>query len=249
MAMKATPRQQLLLLDLQQLDHTIARLRRRSEQLPERAELAALDVEREAAKATYMDAQRELDAKRLELERIGSDVALIVQREHRDRELLAASTSPKEAVAIQSELDTLARRQSELEERQFEAMEIADAAETVFAEAERVLGGIDERRSAINARIAEAEQQIAAEHAQAVEDRAGLAAEVQGDLLALYERLRAQVGIGAARLRGGVSEASGMSLTPAELAGLKAAAPDEVIFCPGTGAILVRVDEEAVPAE
>ena len=35
-----------------------------------------------------------------------------------------------------------------------------------------------------------------------------------------------------------------MALTPAELSGINAAAPDELVFCPGTGAILVRVIEE-----
>lgn len=242
--MKATPRQQALLLDLQQLDHAVARARKRSEQLPERAELAALETEREAARDTYMEAQRELDARRLELGRIESDVELVVQREHRDRDLLAASTSSKEAVALQSELDTLARRQSELEDRQFEAMEVAEAAEAVFAEAERVLGGIDERRDAIRARIADAEREVEAEIARATDERAGVAAEVQGDLLALYEKTRAQVGIGAARLRAGVSEASGMALTPAELSDIKATAPDEIVFCPATGAILVRAVSE-----
>ena len=242
--MKATPRQQLLLLELQQLDHTVTRLRKRSEQLPERAELAVLETEREAARNSYMDAQRELDARSLELSRIGSDVEVVVQREHRDRDLLAASTSSREALALQSELDTLARRQSELEDRQFEAMEVAEAAEAVFSEAEQVLAGIDERRDAIHTRIADAEREIAAESARASEERAGLAAEVQGDLLALYEKLRAQIGIGAARLRAGVSEASGMALTPAELSDIRAASPDEIVFCPGTGAILVRAVEE-----
>lgn len=242
--MKATPRQQLLLLDLQQLDHTVARLRRRSEQLPERAELLALETEREEARNSYMEAQRELDARRLELARIGSDVEVVVQREHRDRELLAASTSSKEAVALQSELDTLARRQSDLEDRQFEAMEIAEAAEAVFDEAERVLAGIDERREAIRTRIADAEREIAAESDRTASERAGLAAEVQGDLLALYEKIRAQSGIGAARLRAGVSEASGMALTPAELSDIRATAADEIVLCPGTGAILVRAIED-----
>ena len=242
--MKATPRQQLLLLDLQQLDHTLARLRKRSEQLPERAELTALEAERDAARNSYMDAQRELDARRLELSRIESDVDVVEQRAQRDTDLLAVSTSSKEAVALQSELDTLANRKAELEERQLQAMEIAEAAEGVFGAAEQVLAGVDERRDAINTRIDEAEALTASESEQAQTERANIAAEVQGDLLALYEKTRAQVGIGAARLRGNVSEASGMSLSPADLTTIKATAHDEVVFCPETGAILVRVIEE-----
>lgn len=238
--MKATPRQQLLLLDLQHLDHTIARLRRKSEQLPERQGLAALAAEREEARNSYMNAQRELDARRLELSRIESDVAVVVQREHRDRDLIAQSTAAKEAQSLQSELDMLAKRKGELEERQFEAMEIADTAELVFAAAETVLAGIDERRATVAGAIEVAEGEIAAESARTAEKRAGVAAEVQGDLLALYEELRAKVGIGAARLNGSVSEASGMSLTASEVSAINQIAPDQIVFCPGTGAILVR---------
>lgn len=238
--MKATPRQQLLLLDLQQLDHTIARLRRKSEQLPERQGLAALEGEREEARNSYMDAQRELDTRRLELSRIESDVAVVVQREHRDRDLIAQSTAAKEAQSLQSELDMLARRKGELEERQFEAMEIADTAEQTFGAAEAVLAGIEQRRAEVSAAIKSAEEEIAAERARTEEERAGVATEVQGDLLALYEELRAKVGIGAARLNGSVSEASGMSLTASELSAINEIAPDQVVFCPGTGAILVR---------
>lgn len=242
--MKATPRQQLLLLDLQQLDHTLARMRKRSEQLPERAELTALEDERGDVRNTYMEAQRELDARRLELSRIESDVEVVEQRQQRDHDMLAVSTSSKEAVALQSELDTLGRRKEELEERQLEAMEVAEAAESVFSEAERVLAGVEERRSAIHARIAAAEAEIERERADAETERAGLSAEVQGDLLALYEKTRATVGIGAAKLRGNVSEASGMALSPADLTSINSAPHDEIIFCPETGAILVRVIEE-----
>ncbi|GAA2827872.1 hypothetical protein FB468_0552 [Leucobacter komagatae] len=241
--MKATPRQQLLLLDLQQLDHTLARLRKRNEQLPERAELAALEAERDEVRNRYMEAQRELDGRRLELSRIEADVEVVEQRVKRDNELLAASTSSKEAQALQGELDTLGRRKGELEERQLEAMEVAEAAEQVFVEAEQVLAGVDERRDMINARIATAEAETDRDRAAAEAERAGRAAEVQGDLLALYEKTRAQAGIGAARLRAGVSEASGMALSPADLSTIKAAADDEIVFCPETGAILVRVIE------
>lgn len=243
--MKATPRQQLLLLDLQQLDHSLARLRKRNEQLPERAELTALEGEREEVRNRYMEAQRELDARRLELSRIEADVEVVEQREKRDHDMLAVSTSSKEAVALQTELETLGRRKDELEERQLEAMEVAEASEAVFSEAERVLAGVEERRADINARIEAAESATAREREAAETERAGLSAEVQGDLLDLYEKTRAQVGIGAAKLRGNVSEASGMALSPADLSTITNTAHDEIVFCPETGAILVRVIEDA----
>lgn len=238
--MKASPRQQQLLLELQELDTSLARLHRRRQTLPERGELDALAADVSRTRERYMAAQRELDTRSAEIERIEADVDLVRQRRERDEQLIARSTSSKEAQALQSELERLSRRQSELEERQLEVMEQQDAAAGEFAAASADLAGVDERRSAIQAAIEAAEHAIDAELAAQAEERAGLAAEVQRDLLDIYEGLRKRVGVGAARLRGNVSEASNMALTPAEMSSIVTAAPDELVFCPGTGAILVR---------
>ncbi|WP_053387721.1 zinc ribbon domain-containing protein [Leucobacter japonicus] len=241
--MKASPRQQRLLLDLQDLDTTLARLRRQRKTLPEREQLAGLAGETSDVRTRYMAAQRELDAQNAELERVESDVALVQQRRDRDQQLLAASTSSKEAQALQSELETLTRRQSELEDRELELMEVQEQARIAFDEAQAVLDGVDARRTDIQAAITSSEQRIDRDIASQQEERDGLAAEVQRDVLGVYEDLRARIGIGAARLRGNVSEASNMALAPAELSDIRSAAPDELVFCPGTGAILVRIEE------
>ena len=241
--MKASPRQQLLLLDLQDLDHALARLRRRRAQLPERAELEAMQGEAGAAREAFMTVQRELDTQQAEIDRLESDIELVRQRIRRDDELIAVSSSPKEAQALQGELETLRRRQGELEERELELMETSEATQARFDEASAALAGIDGRRQAILERIATAERELDAELATTVRDREGLAAEIQRDLLEHYEALRSRIGIGAARLRGRISEASNMELAPAELSDILAAAPDELLHCPQSGAILVRVEE------
>lgn len=242
--MKASPRQQQLLLDLQQLDNTLARIRRKRTTLPEREELAALSAEQLTAKEAFMAVQRELDAQSAEIARFESDTETVRQRRERDNQLLTASTSPKEAQALQSELETLARRQRELEDRELELMEANEETLARFDTAAAALAGVDARRAELEAAIASAERELDAESAAAAAERAGLAAEIQRDLIELYEELRGRLGVGAARLRGNVSEASNMALAPAELSDLRAAAADEIVFCPGTGAILVREFEE-----
>lgn len=241
--MKASPAQQQRLLDLQDLDTAIARLRRRRDQLPERAELAGLQGELTAAKEAFMAVQRELDTQNAEIARFESDVETVRARRERDTQLLSASTSPKEAQALQDELDTLARRQRELEDRELELMAANEDTQAAFDAATQVLAAVDGKRSALTTAIDDAERAIDAELASTAEDRAGLAAEVQRDLLDLYESTRARGGVGAARLRGNVSEGSNMALAPAELTDIRAAAPDEVVFCPQSGAILVRLAE------
>lgn len=242
--MKASPRQQRLLLELQELDNAVARLKRRLATLPERERLAATQGEHTAAKEEFMAVQRELDAQNADIARLESDTETVRQRRERDNQLLSTSTSPKEAQALQGELDTLARRQSELEDRELELMEANEQTQARFDAAVAALAGVDARRAEFERAIAEAEHEIGAESAGLLEQRAGLAAEIQRDLVDLYESLRARIGVGAARLRGNVSEASNMSLAPAELSDIRAAAEDEVVFCPGTGAILVRDFED-----
>lgn len=241
--MKASPRQQQLLLDLQSLDNTLAQLRRKRSTLPERAELMAVSEEAAAAKTELMAAQRELDSQNAQIERIEADVRMVAERRARDENLLAASTSPKEAQALQSEMETLTRRQNELEDQQLEIMATQETAQSQFDEAEATLTGIDGRRAEITARIGGAEGDLDAKIAELSDERAGVSAEIQRDLVGLYEELRARIGIGAARLNGKVSEASNMELAPAEIAEIMATAPDEIVFCPGTGAILVRTAE------
>lgn len=243
--MKASPRQQLLLLDLQDLDTGTARLTRKRQQIPERAELESFAGEMSDVRERFMSAQRELDGLRADLERIESDVVTVAERRQRDERLLEVSTSSKEAQALQSELDTLAHRTAALEDRELELMESVEASETRFASAEAALTELNERRGTLQAAIEAAERAIDSDLARTAKERANVAAELQRDLLDLYESTRSRVGIGAARLRGNVSEASNMALAPGELSVIRAAAPDEIVFCPGTGAILVRVEEPA----
>ena len=242
--MKASPRQQRLLLDLQSLDTSIARLKKRRTQLPQHAELKAMQGEQTAAKDVFMGVQREVDTQNTEIERLESDIEVVRQRIRRDNELSAVSSSPKEAQALQSELETLGRRQSDLEDRQFELMEANEQTQVLYEAATAALVGVDGRRAVVLTALAEAEAEIDAELAGAVRDRAGLAAELQRDLLEHYETLRARIGIGAARLRGRISEASNMELAPGELNGILATAPDELAYCPQSGAILVRIPED-----
>jgi predicted nucleic acid-binding Zn-ribbon protein len=66
------------------------------------------------------------------------------------------------------------------------------------------------------------------------------------DLMALYERLREQKGIGAALLRARQCGGCNMTLDASELSRIKAAPADEVIRCEECQRILVRTDESGL---
>ena len=77
-------------------------------------------------------------------------------------------------------------------------------------------------------------------------DREAVAARVPADLLALYEKQRARYGVGASHLRGGVTSASGVALNSSDMNTVRAAAPDDVLICPDSNAVLVRTAESGL---
>jgi len=68
-----------------------------------------------------------------------------------------------------------------------------------------------------------------------------LVAELDPELLKLYERQRASAGVGAGRLTGGRCGACRIELDRGELARITVAPDDEVLRCSECGAILLRV--------
>lgn len=242
--MKASVRQQRVLLDLQSLDTEQVRLQRRRAQLPERAKLAALAGEMATVRDRFMAAQRELEDRQTEIARIESDIEVVAQRRARNTDRMAVTTASKEAQSLQDEVNSLERRRLALEEQELEVMEAVEQAQPAFDAAANELTAIDRRRAELEQSLATAEDHIARDAAAAAEQRSLLAAELQRDVLGLYEETRERYGMGAARLRGNVSEGSNMALTDAELAGIRSRDPEEIVFCPGSGAILVRDFED-----
>ena len=243
--MKATPDQQALLLDLQDLDTRAERIARRRSQLPEREQITALSAETAGIRDRFMTAQRAVEETQVELDRLGSDVATVVARRSRNEQRLAASVSAKEAEALQSEIESLVNRAAELESLELAALEANETAQAQLDAANAEVTGQNERRQALEQALAAGEAALARELAETIEERKNLSVTIAGDVLALYEETRQRTGIGAARLRGKVSEGSNMALTDSEIAELRGAPANEIVFCPGSGAILVRLPEDA----
>lgn len=242
--MKASPRQQQLLLELQELDTQQLRLKRRLAQLPEHEELAKLAKTHAEARERFMNSNSALEELQTDISRLESELETVKQRHTRTTERLAGSVQAKEAVSLQDELDALERRRLVLEDRELEVMQEAEDAEREFAEAREALAEVEADIEQARASLTEAEQHTEAELVRIADERAGLAAEVQGPVLEVYERTRERYGIGAARLRGRVSEGSNMELDSADYQAAMSTPADELYFCPTSGAILVREPAE-----
>lgn len=246
MALTASPDAQARLLDLQALDTKIAQLTHRAKGLPQHAAIAALQTRIDALRITGLEQAGAREDVVIELGRIESDVALVTARIKRDTDRAQSSTSAKDAQAFEHELANLAKRQYDLEEIELTVMEKLEEREAALAvttaEIERLQAQIDVIVAERDAELVVLRADITAANA----DRATIAATVPDDLLALYDKQRLRYGVGASHLRFGVSSASGVKLLENEMAEIRAAAPDAVIMCATSEAILVRTKESGL---
>src|SRR5829696_7955411 len=114
---KADPESQRRLLDLQAIDTGLAQLAHRRRTLPELAELDRLARELSAMEDERVRAQVSLDDLDRDIARLEKDIDQVRARADKDRSRLDAGTGPaRELEALQHELGTLSRRQSELED-------------------------------------------------------------------------------------------------------------------------------------
>ena len=242
--MKVSVRQQQLLLQLQATDDHIRRLRKHIRELPQTQLLAQLDEDAAFVKEQFMQHQRKLDALKADISRLEHDIETVRARLHLDNDKLLKSTTPKEATALQSEIETLNVRKSELEDREIQLLQEQEDVEAKFTVIEAEWSQTAQKRELLNSELMRARDQLESELRQVVNDRALLAAEVSGDVLAVYTQLSEKYGVAVARLRAGVSEASNMQLAPSELSAIHETPSDELVFCPQSGAILVRDFED-----
>ncbi|MCY1159313.1 MAG: DNA-binding protein [Citricoccus sp.] len=244
-ATTATPAEQLRLLDLQALDTALDQARARMQQLRQdpgfrqlQQAVADRQAETDQAAASLAAAQAALAAADQEVSSVRT------HRERNQRRLDAGEGSARDLERMMHELTTLAELQDRHEETELEAMDAVEQAESAEAQARRLLAEAQaaarDRGAALKAEATE----VSARGNELTRDRTALAATLPAGLVARYEKVRARTGgIGAARLVGNHSEASGMPISPADLAQIEQAPADTLVYCPDSGAILVRATE------
>jgi len=188
---------------------------------------------------------------RRDLARAEADVEQVRERARRDSELLNSGSigDPKQLQNLQHELGSLARRQSDLEDAELEAMERVEGAEAALAALLAERDSLAADRDPAQSLVDELTAQIADEQAEVRRQREEVAQSIPADLLALYEKIRAdQAGVGAAHLHRGQCGGCRLQLPPQEIQRARTAAPTEVIRCEECRRILVRTEESGIGA-
>ena len=236
--------QQRLLIDLQDLDSRLARLRHERKHLPVLSRIESVIERLKTNKRAAIQADASLSEAKARATRSEDEVGQVVRRAEVLRERLhSGNSAARDLFAIQGEIDQLGQRQAALEEAQIVAMEALDSARE---EVERLSREESEIRAAGRELTAERDAEFARldEEIESLENqRADLAGTIEAVLLADYEAVCTSTGgLGAVALRGRIIEGGAVEISPQELARIVAAPQDEVIHAEENDVIVVRMD-------
>jgi uncharacterized protein len=245
---KASPDAQLRLLELAGLDAELGRLQHRRRGLPEIAEVDRLQAREAELGDAIVAAETDVKDLTREQTKAEADVDQVRSRIERDRKRLDAGqvSSPRELESLQSEVDSLRRRQDDLEEVALGVMERREEAAGRSQSLASEHGELGGARAEVAARRDAAAAEIDEQLGGLEQKRSGITADIPDDLLALYEKLREQHGVGAAALRRGRCEGCHLALGTSDLNAIRAAPPDEVVRCEECRRILVRTPESGL---
>lgn len=237
--MKASKQQQEDLFALAQTDAEILRSRRQVGELTDPKAFSELRNQQLQLASELIDARGTLDSIELESRRAEEDLATVEARIDRDQSRLNASSSSKDAIAIQHELDTLTKRKSDLEDLELSILDRLDAAKAIYQD-------VSDRKAVIDGELA---GQVSLVEAELLKVRSGLdlqtakrlgqLAQLPDELASLYEKKLTR-GIAVGRLLGRECGACRISLGATALNEIAALANDDIATCPDCQAILVR---------
>jgi len=235
---------QLKLLDVQALDTRLAQLAHQRRSHPSLAALIEVTGRAEDLNRARVDAETAVRDARRALAKAETDVEQVRSRADRDkRRLESGSGSPKDLQALAHEVESLAKRQGDLEEVELEAME---AMETAQSE----LDAITTQRAALGEQIVmlEAERDAAfaeldTEKSTVEGQRAAVVGGLDSALVTIYDKVRERTGgLGVLRLRGSTTDPLRIEMSLTERAEIEAAPPEEIVRSED-GYILVRVTD------
>lgn len=175
----------------------------------------------------------------MEARKADDNLHLVEERIARDLERLNSTSSPKDAQAMQSEVESLTRRKGELEEVE---LEILDRLE----KSEQQLKNVSNQREEFQKEVSELQESIQGQVDQLkmrgrklTADRETLVSKIPQDALEKYKALAArQIAVGQIQNR--ACSACRMGLTASTIDSLSTLAEDEIGNCPECLAMIVR---------
>ena len=238
-----------MLLDLQAIDSTLDQLAHRKANLPEVAELEQLANEQAETKDAILGASTRASDVRREQDKLELDIDQVRQRMDRDQKRLdeGSVSSAKELESLQHEIASLQRRQGDLEDAELEVMEQLEGIESEVTKFEAAQERITAATADAEQRRLAALDEIAKDTEFAGQQRAVVAPKISDELIALYDKIRAQHGgIGVVAIKQRRCDGCRLEMNPTDVGRVREAAPDLVLRCEECRRIQVRTDESGI---
>lgn len=246
--MLAEPAVQLTLLNLADLDSEVARVQHAARSLPQHKVIAALMENRKAVTDELIASNIEVDDLGVAVRKAEADLAPVKARLERNQQRVndGSVSDSKTLRSLTEEVNHLTRRIAELEDEELELMGRLEDATT---HRDRIAVQKTEVETRLRDEVASRDEAVARLRDEAADlgrTRSPLAAKVPAELLAIYEKLRASSGLGAAALKGGRCGGCQLQLTLSDLAEFRRAAANQVLRCVECDRILVRTPESGL---
>ncbi len=237
------------LLSVQDLDTRLDQIEHRRGHLPEdekltelASSLSALTEDRSGVASQHHDLEREQ-------KRIEDEVASLDAKATADNEKLydGSITSPKDAGALQDEIASLRRRQTQLEDDVLELMEQAEPLAATLAGFDSKSAELDAERGRVDANRTVALAELDAECSAVRTERGSQAAKVDVELIERYEKLRSRSrgGIVIGRIEAGRCTACGLGQSSMFLDRVKGSDTDEIHQCEECGVMLAAPSSDS----
>ena len=239
--MQAKLEDQHKVLAIAEIDLKIATLNQKIKTLPETVNHKELTIQFETNRDLRIAAETELSDLSGEINRAENDVEQVAKRIEKDETRLnTGQGTPKELEQLQHELKSLGARRSELEEIELEVMLRADEIKArindlKLKEAELV-GKVAEALTLKNSAIATLDSDLNS----ANKERAELATQIDKSLIDLYEKIRSNGVVAAARIINGRCGGCNLAINSGDLTKILALPEEEVARCEECRCILVR---------
>jgi predicted nucleic acid-binding Zn-ribbon protein len=247
--LKADPFVQLKLLDVQELDSRIDHLNHQLSSIPEAERLRELAGRRTAVSNAVRDLRIQVDDLTAEQKRADADVEQVKTRRARDQGMIDSGQvkDPKALERMLGELESLHRRITSLEDTELEVMERLEEAQSALDERSAELSKMEGQEAELRGAFEQKAGDLRTELEQVRAERDTMVTGMPEDLLALYEKLRAQKGgVGAAALRRRACEGCRLTLNASDLGIIAKKPTDEVVRCEECNRILVRTGESGL---
>jgi predicted nucleic acid-binding Zn-ribbon protein len=246
---KASPEAQLRLLELADIDAELGRIEHRRRSLPEHEQIIRLEARDSELRDSIAALTAQGSDQSREQAKAEADVEQVRSRIERDRQRLDGGlvSSPKELENLQSEVGSLQRRQSDLEEIVLDVMERREGSQASLDQATQERSALQGELATVTAARDTALGELAEQAGKAVDHRAAVISDLPGDLIDLYDKLRVQHGgVGAAALRHRQCQGCHLTMNTVDLNAIRSAPDDEVLRCEECRRILVRTPESGL---